>query len=643
MKKSLQLDNFVLTIWRLLAVYITLIICHIIFYFYNRDLIHLEGIKEVIHLFPGILKFDTPSILYANILWLFLSLLPLRIRTVSWYRKGLYWTYIVTNTLAIIVLNLTDTIYFRYTQKRLTMEELHFANNDNTLSLMGQFALENWVIIVTMVLMAFGLSKAYLYNTEQKKDTSNNLVYYLKHSLIMLVSVFFILGGIRGGLLIIHKDTRPITLSNAAIFTTDAAKVNLILSNPFCLIRTMGYTIPLTTDLIDQTKVDSLFTPYHYPGQYLQEEATKYEGYNIVILILESFSAENSAYLSPHLYNNGENGYMPFLDSLMQKSLVMKNMYANGVRSIQAMPAILGSTPSLVEAFISMSQSLGESRHLPKMLREKGYSTSFFFGSTRHSMGFAAYAKMAGVDIIKSREDYEERYGTKDYDSYWGIWDEPFLQFFEQELSMMKEPFMSSLFTLNAHHPFKVPTEYESILPKGKTKVQRGTAYDDMALRKFFEKSRNEEWFNRTIFVITSDHVSSEKMAEETMSYPGNHRTVGLIYTADESLKQEVNDVTQQLDIMPTLLGLIGNKEPYFAYGRDIINEKDRPKWSISYNGNFVANTNDRVITIDDSDTLKAAIQQYYHHISKSSFVAPDHLSDQDTLHLIVDNLPIAQ
>lgn len=151
-------------------------------------------------------------------------------------------------------------------------------------------------------------------------------------------------------------------------------------------------------------------------------------------------------------------------------------------------------------------------------------------------MGFGAYARSAGVDRLLSREDYEAAHGTEDFDGYWGIWDEPFLQFTGEELSKMQEPFFATLFTLSSHHPFVVPEQYADKLPAGTTKIHKPVAYEDLAFRNFYRRFKNEEWFRRTIFVFVADHVSSEKMAEETRSYPGNYHIVGFIHTPDGAL-----------------------------------------------------------------------------------------------------------
>ncbi len=124
-----------------------------------------------------------------------------------------------------------------------------------------------------------------------------------------------------------------------------------------------------------------------------------------------------------------------------------------------------------------------------------------------------------------------------------------------------------------------MPEQYEPVLPEGYTRIHRGAAYDDLAFRRFFERYGDREWFRRTLFVFVADHVSSEKFAPETLSYPGNCRIIGF-YTPDGALRGSSDDTAQQLDIMPTVLGLTGCREPYFAFGRDVLNEPGRPVWS---------------------------------------------------------------
>ena len=635
--KRLLHTPLALLMWRIVLLYAVLMLCRTAFYLYNAAVLGPLTWAEAWPLLAGALKFDTASVVYADGVFILLSLLPLPLRERRWYRAVLFWYYVAVNAVLVVATNLADTVYFRYTQKRFTADEIFFADNDNSLQLIGKFMAENWYLVLLWIALTALLAWGYRRRVREESIFSRGWAYYIGNTVIFAAAAGLSVAGMRGGM---TRMTRPITLSNATLYTADSGKANLILSNPFCILRTIGSagSVKYKKHFAPE-ELARRFTPVHQPAD---SAAVNLAGRNVVVFIMESMSAEHSAYLCPEVYADREvKGFTPFLDSLMQNGLVFKRMYANGTRSIQAMPSVLGSIPSFRTPFVLMPQSLGESRQLPAMLADKGYATLFFCGSEHGSMGFGAYARSAGVKRLVSREDYEARHGTGDFDGYWGIWDEPFLQFMGEELAATPEPFFATLFTLSSHHPFVVPEQYAATLPDGYTRIHKGVAYDDQAFRRFFHRFGGEEWFRRTIFVFVADHVSSEKFAEKTRSYPGNMHIVGFIHTPDGALQGEVREVTQQLDIMPTVLGLTGNTEPYFAFGRDVLNEPQRPRWSVSYDGKFRALTDDGAVVLDDSGTevqecpatpaadslmqsFRALIQQYYSHIERKSYTPND-------------------
>lgn len=635
--KRLLHTPLALLVWRIVLLYAVLMLCRTAFYLYNAAVLGPLTWAEAWPLLAGALKFDTASVVYADGVFILLSLLPLPLRERRWYRAVLFWYYVAVNAVLVVATNLADTVYFRYTQKRFTADEIFFADNDNSLQLVGKFMAENWYLVLLWIALTALLAWGYRRRVREESIFSRGWAYYIGNTVIFAAAAGLSIAGMRGGM---TRMTRPITLSNATLYTADSGKANLILSNPFCILRTIGSagSVKYKKHFAPE-ELARRFTPVHQPAD---SAAVNLAGRNVVVFIMESMSAEHSAYLCPEVYADREvKGFTPFLDSLMQNGLVFKRMYANGTRSIQAMPSVLGSLPSFRTPFVLMPQSLGESRQLPAMLADKGYATLFFCGSEHGSMGFGAYARSAGVERLVSREDYEARHGTGDFDGYWGIWDEPFLQFMGEELAATPEPFFATLFTLSSHHPFVVPEQYAATLPDGYTRIHKGVAYDDQAFRRFFHRFGGEEWFRRTIFVFVADHVSSEKFAEKTRSYPGNMHIVGFIHTPDGALQGEVREVTQQLDIMPTVLGLTGNTEPYFAFGRDVLNEPQRPRWSVSYDGKFRALTDDGAVVLDDSGTevqecpatpaadsltqsFRALIQQYYSHIERKSYTPND-------------------
>lgn len=626
-----------LLVRRIAWLYVVLMLCRAVFWLYNAALLGPLSWSEAGDLLVGALRFDTASIIYANGVLVVLSLVPLHLRERPAYRRMLFICYVAVNSLALVATNLADAVYFHYTQKRFTADELFFADNANSLQLVGKFMAENWYLVAIWLLLTALLFVGGGRRVRTKSLLRSGWPYYAGNTAILIAAAGLCIAGARGGM---TRMTRPITLSNATLYTPDNRKANLILSNPFCILRTAGSAGRISyRRYFPDEELDRRFTPIHRP---VDSAAVSLPGRNIVIFIMESMSAEHSAHLRPDLYAGlPEPGFTPFLDSLMRHGLCFERMYANGTRSIQAMPSVLGSIPSFRTPFVLMPQSLGASRQLPAILADMGYATAFFCGSERGSMGFGAYARSAGIDRLVSREEYEAKHGKEDFDGYWGIWDEPFLQFMGEELATMPEPFFATLFTLSSHHPFVVPERYAASLPDGYTKIHKGVAYDDMAFRRLFERFGNEDWFRRTIFVFVADHVSSEKFAPATHQYPGNMHIIGFLYTPDGALRGSVREVVQQLDIMPTLLGIAGNSEPYFAFGRDVLNEPDRPHWSVSYDGTFRAVTDDGLIAFDDGQELtpcrtdppradsllsqfQALVQQYYARIERKNYTTDD-------------------
>ena len=391
--KRLLHTPLALLLRRIVLLYAVLMLCRAVFYLYNTQLLGTIGRGELWQLLAGALKFDTASVIYANGVFILLALLPLHVRERGWYRKLMYWYYVAVNAVLVVAVNMSDCVYFRYTQKRFTADEIFFADNSNSVQLVGKFMAENWYLVLVAAALVALLAWGYGRKVREESLLSRGWAYYVGSTVIFTAGAGLSIAGMRGGM---TRMTRPITLSNATLYTDDSGKANLILSNPFCILRTIGsagsvnYKKYFTPEELPQH-----FTPVHQPAD---SAAVNLTGRNVMVFIMESMSAEHSAYLMPEVYAGRETkGFTPFLDSLMRGGLCFKRMYANGTRSIQAMPSVLGSIPSFRTPFVLMPQSLGESRQLPAMLRDQGYSTAFFCGSEYGSMGFGAYARSSAA------------------------------------------------------------------------------------------------------------------------------------------------------------------------------------------------------------------------------------------------------
>lgn len=646
LKKFLSSD-FCVLIFRLLILYLVLFICRIVFYFKNQDLLGILNWNDLPTLLQGCLKFDTISILYLNTPFIVLSLIPFHFRERNFYQGLLCWLYMIANSVGIVLMNLADAIYFRYSSKRISLEELHFfQENDNNGNIMLRSVFENWPLVILAIVLILAMLILYKIIKYKTNDDTKPVKYYLMHSLILVFAVIMYVFGVRGSF---DLKARPVTLSNAAVYASNANQTSLVLSNPFCTIRMLGVKKFSVRHYFEDEEAASIYTPFHHPkGDFKYNLGKK----NIVIFVLESFNREHSKYLMPNVVQG--NGFTPFLDSLMREGYAFRKAYSNGMKSIESLPSILASIPSYQTPFPLLPQSIGEMDALPEILSHEGYETYFFSGSTANQMGFEAICKLAGIKHFYNRTHYEKKHPGENRANIWGIWDRDYLEFMAEELGTFESPFFATVYTLTSHHPFVLPAEYERQMPQGVNPLQPCVAYTDLSIRRFFEVAEQSDWFKNTIFVFVADHSSGYKAYEVSQTSRGCAAIVYFIYTPDHSIQGLSEEVTQQIDIMPTLLGLVGYDKPYFAFGRDVFNEPERKavatncvgqvyqcltdSLSLYFDGQntlqvFAANDSlqqHNILNLNDpqqknaENLLKAILQSYTFQVNNKSYVNPE-------------------
>jgi phosphoglycerol transferase MdoB-like AlkP superfamily enzyme len=182
-------------------------------------------------------------------------------------------------------------------------------------------------------------------------------------------------------------------------------------------------------------------------------------------------------------------------------------------------------------------------------------------------MGFDAFARMAGFDEYVGREQYNN---DNDFDGHWGIWDEPFLQYTAQQLNKKNTPFVASIFTLNTHHPFQIPTKYANTFTLQGNAILRCVQYADMSLQRFFETIKKSNWFNNTLFIITADHVGP--VIDNHL--PLNAYRIPIIFYSPNKqlIEPKINHtIANQIDILPTILGITQYPDSVFCFGINLL------------------------------------------------------------------------
>jgi hypothetical protein len=352
-------------------------------------------------------------------------------------------------------------------------------------------------------------------------------------------------------------------------------------NSSFSILKSLGRRPIRSFHFFDSAEeLNGIYSPFHV-AKPQSPYFGRYKGKNILILILESFSAEHVGFLDRE-FKEKQSDCTPFLDALAQRSLCFDG-FANGSISPDGLVSIFSSIPAL-QGIPYIRSSRGIANHiegLSSLLARSGYHDSFFYGGKRYSCDFDCYWRKVGLKRYFCEENFPQKI-TKNIYSGWGIHDLAWLSYAADVLSREPEPFISGIFTLSSHHPFGIPKGFENTFPRGRHPIQELVAYADYALKCFFEKISSEPWYKNTLFVLVADHTSG---AVE----PYYHGPIGsfsipiLLFDPEGHLPLEcAGQLAQQIDLFPTLLHLLGHAEAHVAFGHDLLDEK-HPHFAVNF------------------------------------------------------------
>jgi len=552
---------------RLLLVMGFYTICRISFYFFNLSFFPDMTWGRMTPILLGGLKFDLAAVLYLNSLFILLTILPLAIKFHPTYQKILHYIFLITNGIGLAV-NIADNVYYRYTLRRTTITVFsQFENEHNFGALFFSFLVDYWYGFAFFLLILYFFIKISNQIKVSGPQLKNKWTFYGSAVALMPVIIYLFVGGARGGF---RHSTRPITISNAAEYATIPKDINLVLNTPFALMRTAkAPVIEKVNYYKSEAELSEVYTPLHVPSD---TAAFRYD--NVVIIILESYSKEFVGAYNKNMGIENYKGYSPYIDSLIGKSLAFQYSLSNGRKSIDAMPSVICSIPSIEVPFVLSHYSGNKVNSLASLLKEKGYYTSFFHGAPNGSMGLQAFANLSGFDDYYGMTEYDN---DDDFDGIWGIWDEKFLQYFAKTLNTFKEPFYSTLFTVTSHPPHILPDEYKNTFKGGPLPIHKTIEYTDYSIKRFMETASKMPWYKNTLFVFTADHATAAIHYQVYNSAWGYYSIPLFFYKPGSDWSSFKDDIVQQIDIMPSVLGYLHYDKPYIAFGRNIFDSSVEP------------------------------------------------------------------
>ena len=592
MLKSKEVVLWEMILKRLCIILLLLSLSRWFLYWFNINNFEDLNLKELFNLYFAGFRFDIHTLIVFNIPFIIAYGIPCRTKYKSSYKKIVDIIFIITNTTAI-ALNLIDTIYYRYLDRRMSSELFTFFNGteENQGNLIISFISDFWFIILILFTFIFIISITVKKTKLKETHFNNSTLWYINQSVNLIILLGLSIIGIRGGF-----QLKPINLLTATEYTS-AKNTPLVLNTPFNICMSLSSSELDKINFYDDSIIDSIYCPIHNNIKTNRFINKKTNNCNIVLIILESFGQEMIGY-----YNkNNDNSLTPFLDSLLNNSLTFNGL-SNGRRSIEALPSILCGLPSLMSTdYPSSRYAINRLNGFGEILKENGYQTAFFHGGNNGSMSFNTTSKSSGFDDYYGRNEYNN---NLDFDGTWGIYDNEFLQFTAKKLNEYKNPFAAVIFTLSSHHPYSLPNNY--VLPDStiSTPFEKTIRYVDDALKNFFETITDSEWFDNTIFIITADHVNPEHKFDEYKNMFGLQRIPIVFYAPQFIDAKDVNEIAQHTDIGVSIISALNIDDNIFSFGRNLFDSIQKPTF-ISYTNNVYMFSDGTYLLQSDGENIK--------------------------------------
>ncbi len=286
--------------------------------------------------------------------------------------------------------------------------------------------------------------------------------------------------------------------------------------------------------------------------------------YNLVVITVESLSAR---FLTEF---GNKDGITPYLDKLTDQALFFSNLYATGTRTVYGLSAITLSMPPVPGNSIVRRPENGDLYSLGYALQSQGYETKFIYGGYGYFDNMNKFFAENGYKIIDRSQLKKEEIN---FANVWGVADDDLYRkaLKESDASYAaKKPFFNMIMTTSNHRPFTYPDGKIDIPSPGKRKG--AVKFTDYAIGYFIEEAKKKPWFNNTVFVIVADHTASS--AGKTELEPAKYRIPMWIYAPGIIKSGRVDWMASQIDVAPTILGLMGVDYTSRFYGKDLMKEK---------------------------------------------------------------------
>lgn len=538
--------------------------------------------------------FDNVIACYISIVPLVATLLAAALScTRPWLRKAAVWWYGVLGGVAFMA-SAANIPYFAYFFKNINSSIFEWFSYAGTTAGMvtGEKSYFLYIALFFVSIAAYAYIMVRLRrlfdrlidasNKEMGRPRLRHTTACIERLAILAAMTGLCLFGIRG-----RTGYNPIKISQA--YYCDDAFLNQLGINPaFNLLTSalddmrkenrelhlMPYPTAITLarqSLGISGKCDSLHVLRRYIDNSRNHIATSpsQPKRNVVIILMESMSAN-------FLQTFGQQQHLtPTLDSLYNHSLAFMNCYSAGIHTNHGMTAALYSFPALMFRNLMKGTVTPHRDGIPTVLHNEGYRTMFFMTHEAQYDNMKAFFSTNGYDDIYSQENYPKKevvnsFGVSDHFLFSYALDRinryaaANQQAASQNRKANAKPFLATLLTISNHPPYVVPAWFK---PKSSEPETQIVEYADWSIGEFLRQARRQAWYRNTVFVIMADH--GKIVGKVSGELPQSYNHIPLMIFGPGVPTMRVEKLATQVDVMPTLLSLLGTSYQYDGFGID--------------------------------------------------------------------------
>jgi len=541
------------------------------------NLQHIESVSsKASWIFSALLR----GIWFDNVIACYISALPLvvicilglfnKVNKITFNSFNIYYILIYTVVFAI---GFADIPYFAYFFKHLNSSIFNW-NEESSTTVKMIFEETSYYIymgVFLLVVIAFGylvfnLSKRLL---KLQQENIKGKEYFIYIPTCIILAILCILG-IRG-----RFGYNPIKTSQA-YFCNNSFLNQLGINPSFYFLRDVIESskthhsidnvisekdaISYTQKFFGLNPADEQKSPI---ARYIKAESPA-KDMNVVVILMESMSAD--------LLKVTENGkeITPFLNQLIKKSYYFDHFYSAGTHTNHGILATLYGLPALFDKNMMKNVTIPLCQGLPNTLQEQNYKTMFFMPHESQYDNMNAFLLENGFEEIYSQENYPPKMRKNSF----GVADDFLLSYSLNKINEKaptSSPFFATILTVSNHPPYIVPEKFEKVSTKPEFQI---VAFADDAIRQFFADAEKQSWFKNTIFVLLGDHGKIVGTQTYEMPLSLNHIPLIIYSPAFTDMPTTVSNPGGQVDVFPTIMGLLDRSYMNNTFGVDMFKTK---------------------------------------------------------------------